>query len=513
MKMNWKWIAVGLVVLVALALQPAGHLPHTVAQTPGGTLQAAWQSEWEGLDPHTISSLAGFQVLNNVLETLTTFDDNTSLVPGLATSWESNADNTVWTFNLREGVQFHNGEVLSAEHVVASMNRLIDPETGSGNASNAGGEDAVWEAVDGLTVQVTLPESNAIFDRTLGFNKTTGILALETLESENITAPIGTGPFRIADVQGNTFARLEKHDDYWQDGLPYLDAVEIQVISDDAAREAALLGGEVDWIFTIAPQNFEALQDDPNVVVETAPQLAYDYMGVNLTREPFDDVRVRQAMAMAIDRDQICQASFFGLCTPIQAPIGPGLPDFEFGYAPYNQDIEQARSLIEDAGLNPDEAFDMQLLPTVDFGETVRAAQVIQQQLRQIGIGSSIFAPEFSEWLELEGNFMYDIYICSWNGLKDPDQYYFLQHVTDKVFNFTGYSNAEFDRLVTEARQTSDFEERFALYEQADRILVDDAPYIYMYTKEEARAWSPSVNGYVVRPDQATNFWSVWLEG
>jgi len=367
--------------------------------------------------------------------------------------------------------------------------------------------------VDDLTVQVTLPEPNAILDRTLGFNKTTGILALETLEAENITTPIGTGPFEIADVQGNTFARLEKHDNYWQEDLPYLDAVEIQVISDDAAREAALLGGEVDWIFTIAPQNFEALQDDPNVVVETAPQLAYDYMGVNLTREPFDDVRVRQAMATVIDREQICQAAFFGLCTPTQEPIGPGLPDFDFGYAPYDQDVAQARSLIEESGLDPDEAFSMELLPTVDFGETVRGAQVIQQQLRQIGISSSIFAPEFSEWLELEGNFMYDVYICSWNGLKDPDQYYFLQHVTDKVFNFTGYSNEEFDRLVTEARQTSDFEERFALYEQANKILVDDAPYIYMYAKEEARAWNPSVNGYVVRPDQATNFWTVWLEG
>ncbi|MCB0184550.1 MAG: hypothetical protein KDE31_09800, partial [Caldilineaceae bacterium] len=103
-------------------------------------------------------------------------------------------------------------------------------------------------------------------------------------------------------------------------------------------------------------------------------------------------------------------------------------------------------------------------------------------------------------------------YICNWNGLIDADQYYYLQHHTGLVFNFTGYSNEEFDKLVEDGRSISDFDERYSIYEQANQILVDDAPYVYMYNKQEIRAYAPTVHGFTVRPDQANNFWTVWLE-
>jgi peptide/nickel transport system substrate-binding protein len=230
---------------------------------------------------------------------------------------------------------------------------------------------------------------------------------------------------------------------------------------------------------------------------------------MNLTREPFDDVRVRQAIAYAIDRQELCEAGFFGLCEPVQGPVGPGSP-WDFNYEPYGQDLDKARELLADAGY-PD-GFEMELLPTTQYGETVRAAQVLQQQLAEVGIEASINAPEWSEWLELEGNFQYDAYICNWNGLIDADQYYYLQHRSGQVFNFTGYENEEFNDLVDEGRSISDFDQRYDIYQQADQILVDEAPYIYMYNKQEIRAYAPYVHGFVVRPDQANNFWTVWLD-
>jgi peptide/nickel transport system substrate-binding protein len=302
---------------------------------------------------------------------------------------------------------------------------------------------------------------------------------------------------------------MEKHQDYWQEGLPYLDKIELVPIPDDTVRETALRGGEVDWVLTIAPQNFDSLQSDPNVVVDAVPQLSYDYIGVNLTREPFDDPLVRQAIALALDREQICEASFFGLCDPLQGPVGKGSPWY-FDYTPYDRDVERAKELLAEAGY-PD-GLEMELMPTTQYGETVRAAQVLQQQLAEIGIEASINALEWSEWLELEGNFRYDTYICNWNGLIDADQYYYLQHHTDLVFNFTGYSNPEFDELVEKGRSMSNFDERYEVYEQANKILVDAAPYIYMYNKKEIRAYAPYVKGFVVRSDQANNFWSVWLD-
>lgn len=476
----------------------------------GGTLKAAFQNEWAGLDPHTVSSYSSYQILNNVVEGLTFYDDNLNLVPWLAESWEQSADGLTWTFRLRQGVKFHNGREMTAEDVKWSFERLIDPATGAGNAARVGPPDTQIEVIDDYTVAITHPEPFGIFPQSLGFDKSTGIVARESLNDQGIIAvPIGTGPFKIADVEGTTRIVLEKNEDYWQQGLPYLDAVEIQPIPDDTVRETALRGGEVDWVLAIAPQNYDSLSADPNVVVATAPQLSYDYIGVNVTREPFDDVRVRQAIALTLDREQIAEASYFGLAETIQGPTGPGSPWY-FDYTPYDRDVERARELLAEAGY-PD-GFEMELLPTVQYGETVRAAQVIQQQLAEIGITASINAPEWSEWLELEGNFRYDAYICNWNGLIDGDQYYYLQHKSDQVFNFTGYNNPDFDELVTAARATSDFDERFELYEQLNQILVDDAPYIYMYNKLEIRAYGPDVNGFVTRSDQANNFWTVWLD-
>lgn len=476
----------------------------------GGTLNVAFQNEWAGLDPHTVSSYSSYQILNNVLEGLTFYDDDLNLVPWLAESWEQSEDGRTWTFKLREGVMFSNGREMTAEDVKFSFERLIDPDTGAGNAGRVGPPETEIEVIDDYTVAITHPEPFGIFPQSVGFDKSTGIVARESLEEDGtISVPIGTGPFQITDVQGTTRLTLERNENYWQEGLPYLDSIVIEPIPDDTVRETALRGGEVDWVLSIAPQNFQALQDDPEIVVDTAPQLSYDYIGINLTREPFDDVQVRQAIAYALDREELCEAGFFGLCDTLHEPVGEGSP-WNFDYRPYERDLEMARQLLADAGY-PD-GFEMELLPTTQYGETVRAAQVLQQQLAEIGIEATINAPEWSEWLELEGNFMYDAYICNWNGLIDADQYYYLQHHTGEVFNFTGYSDEEFDALVEEGRSISDFDERYPIYEEANQILVDDAPYIYMYNKREIRAYAPEVQGFVVRPDQANNFWTVWLD-
>lgn len=475
----------------------------------GGTLRAAWQAEWESLDPHIASSEASFQILNNVLETLTFYDDDMNLIPWLAESWEQSEDGLTWTFNLREGVSFSNGREMTAEDVKFSFDRLLDPEIGSGNAFRVGGAGTVIEVVDDYTVTFTTESPIATLPNSLGSNKSTGVLASESVnEDGTIGVPVGTGPFVIDSVEGTTSLTLVRNDGYWQEGVPYLDAVEITPITDDAARELALQGGEVDWIFTIAPQNLEALQSEDNVIVETAPRLSYDYFGLNLTKEPFNDVRVRQAMAYAIDREIICQAAFFGICEATHGPTASGTPWY-FPYAPYERDLDRARELLAEAGYA--DGFEMEIMPAIGFEETIRGAQVVQQQLAEIGIVVEITPEEFATWLDRQGAGDFDAFMLSWLGLNDAEDYFYLQHRTGQAFNFTGYSNEEFDALVDEGRTVDDFDERYAIYEQANQILVDEAPYIYMYAKSEVKAWSPAVNGYIVRPDSANNFWTVWL--
>ena len=483
----------------------------TTAQMSESVLRSAHDAEWTGLDPHVASTVSSFHVLANVVESLTTNNDSLELTPLLATDWAQSDDGLTWTFNLREGVNFSNGVEMTSEHVVFSMNRILDPNTGSGRVAAVGGAGTVWEAMGDYVVTVTTPEPNAILPILLSSRSTAVVHPDSVDENGVIVVPIGTGPFTVEDLDGTISMTLARNEDYWQDGLPLLDAVEITVIQEDAAREAALLGGEVDFVTSVARQAVQALQDNPDVNVLVSPALAYKYIGLNLQREPFDDVRVRQAIAYAINRDDLCAAGDFGLCTPLYGgPIDTASP-WHFDYAPYSQDIDKAKALLAEAGYA--DGFEMELMPTSTYQDTVRQAQVLQAQLGAIGIRTTINAPEWAEWLELEGNFRYDGYICSWNGLIDVEQYYYLQHRTDEVFNFTGYSDPDFDTLVEQGRQISDFDERYAIYEQANQILVDAVPYVYFYNPAFVRAMSPSVQGYVLRPDNNNLYMNTWLEG
>jgi len=483
----------------------------TSAQMSENVLRAAHDAEWTGLDPHVASTVSSFHVLANVVESLTTNNDNIELTPLLATDWSQSEDGLTWTFNLRQGVMFSNGDEMTSEHVVFSMNRILDPNTGSGRVAAVGGADAVWEAVDDYTVTVTTPNPNAILPVLLAGRSQAVVHPDSVDENGVIVVPIGTGPFVIEDLDGTISMRLAKNENYWQEGLPLLDAVEISVVQEEAAREAALLGGEVDFITNVARQNVQALQDNPDINVLVSPALAYKYIGLNLTREPFDDARVRQAIAYAINRDDLCAAGDFGLCTPLYGgPIDVGSP-WHFEYAPYSQDLEKSRALLAEAGY-PD-GFEMELMPTSTYQDTVRQAQVLQAQLAAVGITATINAPEWAEWLELEGNYRYDGYICSWNGLVDVEQYYYLQHRTDEVFNFTGYSDPDFDALVEQGRQVSDFDERYAIYAQANQILVDAVPYVYFYNPAFTRAMRPNVQGYVLRSDNTNLYMDTYLEG
>ena len=496
-------------ILLLVGMIAVGQLIAQDEPQSGGTLIAGWEAEWATLDPHLGTAASSFYVISNVAESLTTFDDDIKLAPALATSWEQSDDGLTWTFHLREGVKFTNGTDFTAEDVLWSFNRILDPELGSGWKEKVGGEDAVFEVVDDYTFTITTTTPNGILPSSLSAGSTS-ILAQESIdENGQIVIPIGTGPFFIDEIEGTTRMLLTKNPDYWAEGLPYLDAVDIHVIPEDIPREAALLGGEIDWNMEVPSQSYDAMKENPDVVLGETPLLNYQYMALNFNTGPFADKRVRQAVSYAIDREQICAAAEFGLCSVIQGPTGPGSPWY-FDYAPYEQDIDKAKELLAEAGY-PD-GFSIRIMPTVTYDFTMRSAQVVQQQLAAVGIDMEIVAPEWAQWLELRNKGDWDIFVCGWTGLTDADDYYYLQQRTDQIFNRTGYTNPEFDVLVDEARAIGDFDTRYQLYEQANQILVDDAPYVYFYSPLGLRAWAPDVQGYVLRPDLDSRFTKVWLD-
>lgn len=479
------------------------------AQQTGGTLRAAWAQDPVGLDPHITSARSSLQVLENVLDTLVVLDADQNVNPSLAESWEVSDDGLTWTFSLRDGVAFSNGRAFSAEDVVYTYDRMLDPATGSGQAYLLAGVADV-SAPDESTVVFALEAPNPAFLSKLASSKAVGIIARESVEDGSInTSPLGTGPFMIQDFQPGIQLTLVRNPHYWQEGLPYLDEIAIRIISDESVRRSALVSGDVDWAISVPAQSIEELKGRSDIVVDEVPAGAYWYIGINTRNEPLSDERVRQAIAFAINREQIAEVATFGTALATQDPI-PASSGWATNYEPYSQDLEQAAALLAEAGFA--DGFEIEIMPTTQYEESIRIAQMLQAQLAPLNISTSIRTLEWAEWLQEQGDGNYDTFVCSWNGNIDPDDFFYAQHRTGEVFNFTGYSNPTVDELLDQGRQTADTEERRTVYEQINREIVDEAPYIYLYNPLEINVYGTHVQGYEARPDQAIQFVSTWLD-
>lgn len=466
-------------------------------------LIAAQGAEPDRLDPHLTSAFASFQILENVYDTLVQPGDDLTMEPALAESWEISDDQLTWTFTLREGVTFHNGRELTADDVVYSYQRIMDPDVGANNAFRFGSVESV-SAPDARTVVMTLtrPTPNLLVN--IGAFKGMAIVPQEIVEDGSIdTNPVGTGPFRFVSSSPDEGIVLERNEDYWQEGLPILDGVQFIQIPDPTVKLTNLQTGEVDWIDSVPPQQLETLETDDSVVLERVPGGDYHYFALNQNREPFGNPDVRRAISMAIDRPVIAEAAQFGAAQANQTAI----PEGNFWYHEYTPftpaDTEGAQALLAEAGVSD---LAIEFMVSSEFPETVTQAQVIASQLEAIGVTAEISDVDFATWLDRQGTGDFDAFMLSWIGNIDPDDFYYAQHHSDGSFNFQGYSNAEVDELLDGARVETDPDARKELYDQAAEMIVDDASYTYLYNPENIGAWAPYVEGYNVRGDNAVRF-------
>jgi peptide/nickel transport system substrate-binding protein len=470
----------------------------------GGTLVAAISGQPDQLDPQSTSAYASFQVLENVFDTLVEPDQQLQFQPALATEWDTSEDGLTWTFTLREGVTWHNGREFVADDVVYSYNRIIDDELA--NAYRFESVESVT-APDDRTVQIKVSRPTPNLLANIGAFKGTAIVARENVEDGSIGQnPIGTGPFSFESYAPGDRLTLVRNDDYWGDEVK-LDGVEFRFISEPTVALTNLQGGQVHWTDNLPPQQVDSLQDSEDITVEAVASNDYWYLAPNVKREPFDDPRVRQAMAYGIDREAITEAATFGLATPNQTAIPEGSV-FYVDYAPYERDVDRARSLLQEAGVTD---LTVDLMVTNEYPETVTAAQVIQSQLEEVGITVEIRTLDFAAWLDQQGAGNFDMFMLGWLGNIDPDDFYYAQHRTGANFNFHGYSNPEVDQLLDSARAETDEDTRRGLYDQAVRLIVDDASYIYLYNPQVVQGWTPDVEGYEVRADRAIRFRDVSL--
>ena len=485
-----------------------------VAQTPTGVLVVGQIAEPKSLDPHAVTAVNDFRILMNVYDGLVRYRNGTLEVePALATSWTISEDGTEYTFELRDGVEFHDGAPFNAQAVEFNFDRMLDeshPYHDTGPFPLAFFFSAVEdvEAVDGDTVKFTLKEPYAPFLSNLAYP--TGLIvspeAVKKHGADFGRNPSGTGPFAFAEWEANAKVAVTRNEHYW-DGAPSLDAVVFRPITDANTRVAEMLSGGIDVMVEIPPDSVSTFDGNGFTLHEQAGPHVW-FLILNAKEGPFSDRRVRQAVNYAIDKKALVENVLQGTA---QIAAGPTPPAFAWAYndalEPYPHDPGKARALIEESG----HAGASLTFYVTEGGsgmlDPVAMGAAIQADLAKVGFDVKIETYEWNTFLGkvnpgLEGKA--DMAEMAWMT-NDPDTLPFLALRTgawpDKGgFNSGYYSNPEVDALLEAARGSTDQAERARLYKEMQEIVHDDAPWAFIANWKQNAAIADVVSGFQLQP-------------
>ena len=465
----------------------------TPAPVSGGTLRIGVQGDPTNLDPHLTVLAAAGVVIEMVYDGLLVVDANLIPTAALAESWSISDDFLTYTFTLRPNATFHNGRPLVADDVVYSFNRVMDEATGSPSASYASGI-ATIESPDDGTVTITLNGPDASFLTKLCWWGMSIVPREEVEANGDLSQTMaGTGAFAFNEYIPNTRISMTRHDGYWDAPKPYVDAVEVLIIPEDTSRTTALISDSVDIIEQVPHKDIAILQ--ANEAVELAGSTATNlrWLVFNLRREPFSSLEFRQAVAAALDRATILQSAVFGYGEPL---IGLYPPEFWAGYEGEipPMDLDRAGELL--AGVTVPDGFAPGLLTWAQYDFLSNTSIVVQEQLRQIGIEAEIDPEENATYIERFFGGDFDIAVMGASGYMDPNEWLEQSLKTDGPNNAAGFSDPDLDALLEEGLIEQDQEARAEIYQQAQQIVIDQAPWISLYTSSTYEGLHPRVKGF-----------------
>jgi peptide/nickel transport system substrate-binding protein len=471
----------------------------------GGTLTMGSLVEPPGLDPFHQGADARIRVTVLVYQGLFYEATNGEAMPLLAESHEVSPDKLVYTIKLRQGVKFHTGQPMTAKDVAYSYNYIRDPKNGSPGAGDFGTIKSI-DVVDDHTVKITLSEPNSSLLMTLG-NKYGAVIpagyfdAPDSKTKLNQTS-VGTGPFKLTEFKPNSNLTLAKNADYWEKGAPYVDKINFVFVPNSASMLVGLTNKRIDLANLTRPQDVKQVERVPDLKIERWPSLNQKAIDLGSENPALSDVRVRQAIALSVDKGQIMQAAIGGLGQTIGTMVAAmqekwAVPVSDLPYQ--KRDVARAKQLLTEAGHS--NGLDLNLTTIIGYDWMDPAAVTLREQLAEAGIKVNIQRIELGVWIKNFQSKQMGFTFNDWANQPDPNLLFYRHfRMAPEGADFRNWKNEKASKLLDEGQAESDPAKRKEIYAQFQKELAETVPTIMLFSADHITVRNSKVQNYVQHP-------------
>lgn len=520
------------ITCLALATTTAvtGSVSFAADPTVGGVLVYGRGGDSVSLDPGKETDGESLNVADNIFDTLVQFKIGTTEVePALATKWTISPDKKTYTFELRKGVKFHDGTDFNADAVLFSFLRQHDPKheaygfAKSWSYWNDMGMNSLVQSISkvndhAVTIVLAQPEAPFLANLAMAFASIVSPTAVRKHKADFAKNPVGTGPFKFVSWTRGEKIILDANKEYWG-GRPYIDRLIFRSIPDSAARLNAFLAKEIHMMNLPSPDQIAVIKKqrpDAKVIEDNA--LNISYLAFNTKKEPFNNPKVRQAINMAINKDAIIKGVYAGMGTAAVNPMPPTIWGYNHKVKPYGHDLKKAAELLKEAGHA--KGFKTELyFPTVSrpyMPDGKRIAEAIQSDLRKINVDVALTTFEWATYLDKTKMGQHQMALLGWTGDNgDPDNFLHVllsgENAKSPASNIAFYDNAKVTEFLRKAKTQPSQKERAAIYEQAQSLIHQDAPWVPIAHSRVAMPMDSKVNGFKLSPLGSLHLERVWL--
>ncbi len=475
--------------------------PAATTGAAGGEIVVGKDQEAPGLDPAKNPAQAAIRVFDLMYSRLTRLDTQMRPQPDLATSWDISPDGKTYTFHLRQGVKFHNGRELTSADVKYTYERILDPNTASIAQSFFAPIDHI-DTPDPYTVVIVLKEANTPFLVNTAATSA-GIVASEIVDANNgdlNKVDAGSGPFMLQEWTPDAQTVLVRNPSYYVPGQPAADKITFLIMPDENARIAALRTGNIQFT-VLSAAGYDTLKNDASVKADEGPTLSYAYLGMNVDRAPFDKPQVREAISYAVDRNEIINSVFRGHARPT-GPVPSAMSDWAIDlgqFDTYTANLDKAKQLMADAGVSNVKTT-MIAMSTLSY--QVDAAQVIRSQLLKIGIDAEVEPQEVGVYVDNWKKKNMDLMVGGNGSGTNPDRAVCFFFCSDGSANVWNYANTSVDNDGAQGRVATDQAQAKAVYADAQKQIINDAPNLFLANQDQFVAYSPKLQNFTMMPDE-----------